>query len=253
MIYANRELEGITRIVVNIGMPIKFKEVFRDLIDENFRNPTEAARSLPISQQQISKYLNHGKKDVPKLDTSAALADYFRISIDELAGRKPIPRSLPSSVVVRSASLKNISDLPERRTELIEVPVVSGSIAAGTGRIPDDIVEDWAWIPVEQLRGRSRDDLVCIRVTGESMEPIIRNGAMICVDRAARPAGKKDRDNAIYAVRTAQESISVKHVRISDHLMILISSNLSQAPMTVDMRGQASPIIGQVVWVWQAI
>ena len=252
MIYAHREIEATTQTVVNVCMPIKFKEVFRRLIEENYPNPTVASRSLPVSQQQVSKYLNPNENVAPRLDTAADLADHFKISIDELAGKKPIVRSLPSSVVIRATSLKNIADLPERRTELIEVPIVSGSVAAGPGRVPDDIVEDWAWIPIDQLHGRSRD-LVCIRVTGESMEPTIRAGAMVCVDRAARPAGKKYEDNAIYAVRTSQEGVSVKYVRISGDLMILISSNLAQPPMTMDLRTQESPIIGRVVWVWQAV
>lgn len=260
---------------MNCDLPVYLGERYKAYMKETIGNLIKKRREAQgWTQTELGKRVSAGQSIISDIERdekpvssqmAIKLHQVLGIPIDVLTGKISVatwsqgcihtaPVShLPVSVVIRASSLKTLIDLPERRTELVEVPIVNGSIAAGTGRILDDVVEDWAWLPISQLHGHSRENLVCVKITGESMEPVIHTGAIVCVDRADRPVGKKLHDRSIYAVRTGQETVSVKYIRVTDHIMALLSANLDQPPIMLDLRSQASPVIGRVVWMWQTM
>lgn len=213
-----------------------FAKKLRELLEENGWTQEYLAEKIGFTQQAVGNYLagsRFPRKD--KLELLAAAfgksAAYFYDDVNEKEPSSPTP---PPSMV--------------------KVPIVSGKIAGGSGQVANDLVEDWAWIPVSQLHGKSSKHLACVKVTGDSMEPMIKEGAMVCIDRSDIPHSKrKVQADAIYAVRKDGDLISVKHIDFTDHIMVLMSENRLHHPTIVDLRDNPSPVIGRVVWVWQAV
>ena len=93
------------------------------------------------------------------------------------------------------------------------------------------------WLREMGLEGA---DLTAIRVEGDSMEPLLRSGDEIFVDR------NKRRGEGIFVVRIG-DALHVKQVRASAAGTIaLISANEAYAPL--DLPRDAVEVIGRVVW-----
>lgn len=81
------------------------------------------------------------------------------------------------------------------------------------------------------------------------MLPILRNGAIICVDLKARPEGDKVPKGSVWVVKKDGGAV-VKHIQVGKDGIVLISANPSYHPEVV--RDDES-IVGRVVWMWQAL
>ena len=94
-----------------------------------------------------------------------------------------------------------------------------------------------AWLREMGLEGA---DLSAIRVEGDSMEPVLRSGDEILVDRNNRGG------EGIHVVRIG-DALHVKQVQVggSDRLK-LISANAAYAP--IDLSRDDVDIVGRVVW-----
>jgi phage repressor protein C with HTH and peptisase S24 domain len=204
------------------------------------------ARATKIDYSYLSRMLS-GK---------ARFNETYIESITNVLGiaRASLPPLSPS-LIVRAKSFKG-ADLPDRREELLEVPVMGDPAAAGAGRIvSDDDVAGVAWIPRDQLAGRDRHTLRAIRISGHSMEPMIHDGALVVIDCDDR---EKIDPNAVYAVRDDGEGVTLKHIvfREREHKLILVANNrnlLLYPPREVDLKRDASPVIGRAIWVGQGI
>ena len=93
------------------------------------------------------------------------------------------------------------------------------------------------WLREMGLEGA---DLTAIRVEGDSMEPVLRSGDEIFVDRGKRSG------EGIHVVRIG-DVLHVKQVQASAPGRItLISANDSYAP--IDLAREEVEVIGRVVW-----
>ena len=66
---------------------------------------------------------------------------------------------------------------------------------------------DIVFIHRRALKRRSAQGYICTVVTGDSMAPVIRDGAIVCIDSRARPEKKVPKDS-IWAVRKEKEPSS---------------------------------------------
>ena len=113
---------------------------------------------------------------------------------------------------------------------------------ADTGEVEFDESADLSIVVAEKvLPSWARDDhLTCVRAAGDSMEPTIRAGDLVVVDRDQRVAV----DDQLFVVSTG-EGLAVKRLRrIGDHWHLAGDNpaHLSR-PMTADDR-----IVGRVAW-----
>lgn len=129
------------------------------------------------------------------------------------------------------------------RVDWVEVPRLSLDASAGPGalgaqEIPFDAFRfSPRWLREMGLEGA---DLTAIRVEGDSMEPDLRSGDEIFVDRNKRG------HEGIHVVRIG-DALHVKQLQVSAPGRIaLISLNKAYAP--IDLARDEVEVIGRVVW-----
>jgi len=131
---------------------------------------------------------------------------------------------------------------------LIMVPKVAARLSAGRGSFEASAEikghyafrEDWL-----HSKGRP-EDMVLMEVSGDSMEPELRNGDTVLVNQGQQEvlAGK------VYAVGI-EDTVVVKQVERRPGALVLRSTNPAYAPMEIDMRGDLADtvrIVGRVIW-----
>lgn len=99
---------------------------------------------------------------------------------------------------------------PSKSSQSIDIPLVSDAVAAGLPIVPYDEVEGVISIPKKMLRGLNPKKLCAVKVAGDSMEPILKEGYVVVVDREKRPL--EDLNGKIVVARV-EEGITVKYLR----------------------------------------
>ena len=167
--------------------------------------------------------------------------------------RKGSPRRLEENDRRRLAEFFGVaeselgaSSVPLRKTlseDFIAVPRLPLDASAGPGALGsaeislDSFRFSRRWLREMGLEGA---DLSAIRVEGDSMEPVLRSGDEIFVDRNKRSG------EGIHVVRIG-DALHVKQVQASAPGRIaLISANDSYAP--IDLAREEVEVIGRVVW-----
>ena len=158
-----------------------------------------------------------------------ALAQFFGISESLLGG---------------SQDNSYIASGPKRRSDWIDVPRLAQGASAGPGSFTaDERPIGTLRFSSRWLRGQGFDPrlLSAIVVAGDSMEPALRDGDEILVDR--RPAPLRE---GVHVVR-ADETVLVKRLDLGQPGYItLISDNPAYRP--VMLAPDAVEVIGRVVW-----
>ncbi|WP_370187225.1 helix-turn-helix transcriptional regulator [Qipengyuania sp.] len=127
--------------------------------------------------------------------------------------------------------------------DFIAVPRLPLDASAGPGAFSAEEISFDAfrfsrrWLREMGLEGA---DLTAIRVEGDSMEPVLRSGDEIFVDRNKRSG------EGIHVVRIG-DALHVKQVQASaPGRLMLVSANDSYAP--IDLAREEVEVIGRVVW-----
>lgn len=139
------------------------------------------------------------------------------------------------------------------RGEYVAIPLYNGvRAAAGGGALvehetPDDALmfkDDWVRIEL----GVRPSDLYLIRVAGDSMEPTLRSGDVILVNRIAT---QPDREG-IYILRM-DGTLLVKRLQALPGGVVRVHSDNASFPAfdvtRMDLESENAAIIGRVVWV----
>lgn len=128
-----------------------------------------------------------------------------------------------------------------RTAEYLAVPLVSDPIAAGAALIASDIVEEYAWIHRSQIG--KRKNLVAVRVDGDSMRPILRDGDIVAIDRDDRHLP------GIFACRV-DGGATIKWAKAIGKQILLTPENREFDEMLLAPRSLEDVLIGRVVWQW---
>lgn len=135
------------------------------------------------------------------------------------------------------------------RHDWVDVPRLMIGASAGPGATPEgELVFDTIRFSTRWVRtmGLQPGQLSTIVVSGDSMEPTLRHGDEILVDRAPRP-----RRDGIHVVRLG-DSLLVKRLDTSrPGMVVLISDNPAYPPAECAI--EDVEVIGRVVWKGGAI
>jgi len=137
---------------------------------------------------------------------------------------------------------------PERpifTDEFALIPQVAGSISAGGGRVPDDSSDfqcafrrDW----IKKKRGNP-NNMSLIKVSGDSMEPTLRDGDLVLVDHGRNSIASQ---GGIYAIAINDE-IMIKRVQPVFPNKILAISDNKQYPAQ-EIATENVRVNGKVIW-----
>ncbi len=148
--------------------------------------------------------------------------------------------------------------------DIVRIPVLDVSAAAGDGRNAD-VVRAVAELPVPRELVRrvapADADLSCLRCAGDSMEPTIRDGALLVIDgrqtkpRPWRPVARKTPrrrypPDDIFVFNQSGD-LRLKRLRdLGDGFLAIISDNHAENPIEIFKLGRDGglAIIGKVVW-----
>lgn len=192
----------------------------------------ELSRVLGRNPAYLQQYVTRGSPrhlDEPDLQR---IAEFLGIS----------PRVIETRSLDRGSRRQDAS-APTDKENFRDIPRLPLDASAGPGAIAaEEISYDAFRLSRRYLRelGLEGADLTAIRVEGDSMEPQLRSGDEIFVDRNKRTG------EGIFVVRIG-EAIHVKQVRASQAGRItLVSTNSAYAEL--DLPREDVEMIGRVVW-----
>ncbi|WP_170111921.1 XRE family transcriptional regulator [Photobacterium frigidiphilum] len=163
-----------------------FGERIKKLREENAFTQKELAKKIKVTPMAISQWENNTTE--PKGSNLRALVSLFDVTFEWLL--LGVQRK---EVIIDNAAC-------------VSIPFYENVAAsAGLGTIPINREFSHVSIDINMLKGTSIKDLVCIKVTGESMEPVLLDSSIIIIDMTERSI----RDGKIYVVRQ-EEIIRVK-------------------------------------------
>lgn len=156
------------------------------------------------------------------------LAEFFGVTESELGGREE----------------KNVTSGRIQRADWVDVPRLALGASAGPGAFPAGEGPIGAFrFAARWLRGQGLDPamLSAIAVAGDSMEPTLRDGDEILVDKTPRPL----RDG-IHVVRL-DEALLVKRVELLRGGHVALASD-NPAYRTIEVPMGEIGVVGRVVW-----
>jgi phage repressor protein C with HTH and peptisase S24 domain len=200
------------------------RERLAELARERGSSLAALSRMLNRNSAYLQQYITKGSPRKLEEADRRKLARFFEVSESELGGPEDISY--------------------EHRMDWLEVPRLQVDASAGPGALGQEE------IPFDSFRFSRRwlreqgfypGHLSAIRVMGDSMEPLLRDGDEVLVDASPRPF----RDG-VHVVRF-DDRLLVKRVAAQGAgRFSLLSQNLAYPPITVE--ADDLEIIGRVVW-----
>lgn len=202
------------------------RERLAELAKERGTSLASLSRMLSRNPTYLQQYITKGSPRKLEEEDRRVLSKFLGVDQSQLGGPK-----------------ENSYDTRERR-DWIEVPRLDVDASAGPGaagaeeKVFDAFRFSRRWLAEQGLDGTS---LSAIRVVGDSMEPLLREGDEVLVDCRDQPF----RDG-VHVVRL-DELLLVKRVASKGGgRFSLLSQNLAYPP--IDVSADEFDIIGRVVW-----
>ncbi|MFS2157116.1 S24 family peptidase [Pseudomonas sp. Pseusp122] len=161
--------------------------VLRELLARDGISPTELHRRTEVPQSTLSRILNDKIAD-PADKHISKIAEYFRVTTDQLRGRVPLAAAAARTNAAHT-ELQDISiwdDQTPLDDDEVSVPFLREvELAAGSGRF---VIEESSNASLRfgkrSLRhnGVQFDQAKCVTVRGNSMLPVLRDGATVGVN-----------------------------------------------------------------------
>ena len=203
------------------GDPLSARERLVELAGASRSSLSALSAMIGRNPSYLQQYVKKGSPRRLEEQDRQVLAEFFGVSETELGGR----------------------DRPSVDADFVAVPRLALDASAGPGSFSaqeisfDSYRFSRKWLREMGLEGA---DLSAIRVEGDSMEPLLRSGDEIFVDRNKRGG------EGVHVVRIG-DALHVKQVQASAPGRItLISANETYAPIELD-RDEVE-VIGRVVW-----
>lgn len=207
----------------------KIKQLRGDVSRDGF------ASRYGIHANTLARY-ESGER-TPDLDFVKRLALDFQTTVDWLLSDE--------------AEAGGVAKTPDRVTvdsDYVMIPLVQARLSAGGGsfEVGDGIKGQYAFRAEWANRHGQPSAMVLMTVSGDSMEPELRDGDLALVDQSqtAVIAGR------IYAVGIG-DSVVVKVLDVLPGQLLLRSLNPVYQPVSVDLRGDLADgvrVIGRVIW-----
>lgn len=127
-----------------------------------------------------------------------------------------------------------------------DVPLMATKASAGGGLVAEEGVQALYKFRREWLsRVGPLGSLCLVRIKGDSMEPTLRDGDLVMIDRSRRDVG-----SGVRLIRE-RDKVSVKRVKASGQkgLLLVESDNPVHGSRVVNVRADGFEVLGRVVWL----
>jgi SOS-response transcriptional repressor LexA len=200
----------------------RIKNNLQILTAEHHISEAELCRYTNIPQATLNRLLT-GATDDPRASTLAVIAEYFKISVDQLLGIKPLPTSFDTSTAVTETAtfvpLLSQNDLKEWKA---------------TSASQNDKYRQW--IETES----SHKNCLALKVKDESMWPQFAEGTILIVNPNIKP---KNRDFVVCYLSEEKQTVYRQYLE-NDNNQIL--KPLNSAFPTIKL-SKNDKIIGVIV------
>ncbi len=158
-------------------------------------------------------------------------------------GPLPVP---DLKIVTNAGAVERVQALHDNRN-YVPVPVLSDAAAAGHPReINEADVDGYALIQYGWCPDPA--DFTCLRVHGDSMNPILHDGALVAIDHSQRDPLRLHQK--MVAARTPDGGVTIKWLeRTVGGPLRLVAENKSYDPVVLPVT-EENPILGMVSWWW---
>lgn len=177
---------------------------------------TQMSQEIGIGRGTINNY-EVGRTE-PNIANLEKLSDYFGVSIDKLLGIKD-----EETEIQPIDSWKNI-------------PIL-GNIACGSPILANENIDGFQAIPSNLV---PQDNVFGLKCKGDSMEPTIKNGALVIIHQ--QPTIE---DNEIAAV-LINDSATLKRVKHVDNTILLLPDNQKYSPIVLN-ENDDNRILGKMI------
>ena len=176
-----------------------FIERIKELIKKNHITSNKMLMDLGLAKGSMYSWQMRGT--IPNAETMSKIADYFGVTVDYLVNGTTTPVS-----------------------DVVMVPIY-GNVAAGEGMFADN--EIIGIQPVFSAMVKNIGECFCLRVSGDSMLPLIQDGSTILVRKQSSV------DSGTYAVVLIDDNNGVvKKVIYDADSVTLVSINPNYPPRT---------------------
>ena len=210
-------------------------------------NQNQFAAKLGIPQTTLSRYERDAS--APDIDFLVKLSDMFDVCIEWLVTGRGVIHTSDSLSLDKFTELRQRTDrIIAKRDDIIMIPMVEAVLSAGGGSFETSSItgRDYAFRRDFIERKGNPDDMVLMRVSGDSMEPDVLNGDVVLIDQ-----GKTRIVPGLMFAVGFEESIYLKRIDNLPGKVVLKSANPAYPPLELDVRGDLAEqfrVIGRVLW-----
>lgn len=137
------------------------------------------------------------------------------------------PIFLPESGKTKGANIIELPIIKSDNPEMVSVPVVDISVAAGHGFDNPDYMEEVDAIYFPKSMIHSGQTYLCVRIKGESMAPTLQDGGYLVIRLLDRSEWQYIREGYVYVISDTEGRSYVKRLknRLSEHGFIVCTSD----------------------------
>ena len=137
------------------------------------------------------------------------------------------PLFLPESGKTKGANIIELPIIKSDNPEMVSVPVVDISVAAGHGFDNPDYMEEVDAIYFPKSMIHSGQTYLCVRIKGESMAPTLQDGGYLVIRLLDRSEWQYIREGYVYVISDTEGRSYVKRLknRLSEHGFIVCTSD----------------------------
>jgi phage repressor protein C with HTH and peptisase S24 domain len=219
----------------------------------------EFAHRFGVTQAAVSRWESGakepGRKTYAEMGNIAGEPDcwYFwkRAGLDKGALIEQVPLTQPTvqtsvQVEIAGRSLRQSAYAVKKIPDAVAIPLLKDAAAAGPPRSIDERDVDERLVVPRRMCPHP-DDTVCIRVSGDSMSPVLEDEYVVAVD--TKQQDPLQLYNQMVVARDPEGGVTIKWLRkVDDELMLLPQHTSVRHPPTLISKTSGWKIVGRVLW-----
>lgn len=157
-----------------------------------------------LLQEDVCNSKVNGKVDgkvTPVLPPESGKMISAKNSKDEIG---PAPFFMPSSGKTTSTKIIEVPVPVEDDSEMVSIPVVDISVAAGSGFYNADYLSEVDSIRFPRSMVKGGQPHICVRIKGESMVPTLQDGGYLIIRLLDRSEWRDVREGHVYVVSSTE-------------------------------------------------